>query len=499
MDRYPFYLMPDSNERGGSIRSSDDAGGSGSGVIEDSPGPEYRAKLLKKIEEYRNKISRLSIKQQGELDSYIRVADSLRASGGAVFDSEAENARENPQMCRVKQHFNKQNKKYTQDIDQLQKKLNAVMLKVEEYDQGIVTNEARGHRVLANVGQGLRTGANVITAPGRALGSMFGGLKKNVTGSADNIPAAVATEDVSVIGQSTFYGSNEASPNTERARSFTASNVDRLSPDEERRHSNHNASSLFQPHSIRQTDDLPPLVMPVRTELSAAQASEIAALKTTVEELKSQNALILDQMTFLRQVHEKDVKLLRKMVDTVGAERERLETTLGEALELHQNEFENIRERLQNMSTCIEYRLKERFNDIGDEIEIAKNKVQTIEERMIKASERISHNGMIWRDVALSALNIVVEVLKIALYVVAVITDGVKSLFSSPARASAATVVFVATLVLVNQFGLPSFSLFYRLFSYRNSTSSPVLPSSASPIDSSASPHSTTTPPRIDL
>ncbi|KAK0403821.1 hypothetical protein QR680_017139 [Steinernema hermaphroditum] len=492
MDRYPFYLMPDSNDRGGSIRSSDDAGGSGSGVTEDAPGPEYRAKLLKKIEEYRNRISRLSIKQQGELDSYIRVADSLRGSGGGDFDSESESSRENPQMCRVKQHFNKQNKKYSQEIDQLQKKLLAVTSKLEEYDKGFVTNEARGHRMLANVGQGLRTGANVITAPGRALGNMLGGLKKNVAGSADNLPAAVASEDVSIIGQSTFYGNNEASPNTERARSFTAANVDhRIAPEEAPLHS----TPVAPRPVVAPASELPPVIVPLRSGLDPSQNSEIASLKTTVEELKSQNSLILEQLTFFRQLHEKDVKLLRKMIETGVAEREKLETTLSEALELHQNENENIRERLQNMSTCIEYRLKERFNDIGDEIEIAKNKVQTIEERMINASERISHNGMIWRDVALSALNIVVELLKIALFIVAVVTDGVKSFFSSPARATAVLIVSVATIFFVHHFGLPSIATVSRVFS-RSLSDSPasLAASSLKPTVSSAS-----SEPQLDL
>uniref|UniRef100_A0A1I8ASX7 Transmembrane and coiled-coil domains protein 1 n=1 Tax=Steinernema glaseri TaxID=37863 RepID=A0A1I8ASX7_9BILA len=475
MDRYPFYLMPESNERGGSIRSSDDAGGSGSGVTEDSPGPEYRAKLQKKIDEYRNRISRLSIKQQGELDSYIRVADSLRSPGGGDFDSEPESTRENPQMCRVKQHFNKQNKKYSQEIDQLQKKLIAVQSKLEEYDKGFVTNEARGHRVLANVGQGLRTGANVITAPGRVLGNMLG-LKKSVTGSADNIPAVVASEDVSVIGQSTFYGNNEPNPSADRARSFTTADADHVAPEE----APHQSSPPVDHPVVRPSSEHPGLA-PVRTELEVAQASEIASLKTSVAELKSQNSLILEQLTFLRQMHEKDVKMLRKMIDTDNAERERLETTLSEALELHQNENENIRERLQNMSTCIEYRLKERFNDIGDEIEIAKNKVQTIEERMINASER-SHSGVIWRDVALSALNVVVELLKIALYIVAVVTDGFRSLFSSPARSTFSVFLLVATFFLVNRFGFPSLVSVFR-------SSSPLAAFSQEPTVSSASPN----------
>lgn len=68
-----------------------------------------RSRLERKIEKLREEITRNSIAREGDVEEYLKITSSI-----------GQNRLENPQMTRIRQHFEKKNRKYTQETEQLQ-------------------------------------------------------------------------------------------------------------------------------------------------------------------------------------------------------------------------------------------------------------------------------------------------------------------------------------------------------------------------------------------
>lgn len=104
----------DQNE---SIRSTESAQrenleGSGSIPGEETPSAsliDERSRLERKIEKLREEITRNSIAREVDIEEYLKITSSM-----------GQNRHENPQMMRIRQHFEKKNKKYTQETEYLQ-------------------------------------------------------------------------------------------------------------------------------------------------------------------------------------------------------------------------------------------------------------------------------------------------------------------------------------------------------------------------------------------
>lgn len=104
-------------EQNESIRSTESAQreiheGSGSIPGEDIPSAcliDERSRLERKIGKLREEITRNSIAREGDIEEYLKITGSM-----------GQNRSENPQMTRIRQHFEKKNKKYTQETEHLQ-------------------------------------------------------------------------------------------------------------------------------------------------------------------------------------------------------------------------------------------------------------------------------------------------------------------------------------------------------------------------------------------
>jgi DNA repair exonuclease SbcCD ATPase subunit len=140
----------DSNNERASMRSSDDARSTASPGLLDESGLglspnnlDERSRLIAKIEKVREKITRLSITHEGDIDEYLKIAENPRLK------------QENPQLTRIKQHFERKNKKYSQAMETLQKKLDEAEQRLDELDRG-APEAAKGHSMLHNVGHGIK-------------------------------------------------------------------------------------------------------------------------------------------------------------------------------------------------------------------------------------------------------------------------------------------------------------------------------------------------------
>jgi len=92
-------------------------------------------------------------------------------------------------------------------------------------------------------------------------------------------------------------------------------------------------------------------------------------------------------------------------------------------------------------------------------------------------SERLLGAGQnMWNAVMLSGANILVELLKIALYIIAVILDSVKPLTGTRKRAGVAVISVLALFILWNFFGVG------RLFSIFSDVSIPAEQPTSTPI-----------------
>lgn len=67
-----------------------------------------RSRLELKIEKLREEITRNYIVREGDIEEYLKITAPMK------------NRPENPQMTRIRQHFEKKNRKYTQETEHLQ-------------------------------------------------------------------------------------------------------------------------------------------------------------------------------------------------------------------------------------------------------------------------------------------------------------------------------------------------------------------------------------------
>uniref|UniRef100_A0A915DUK0 Golgi membrane protein 2 n=1 Tax=Ditylenchus dipsaci TaxID=166011 RepID=A0A915DUK0_9BILA len=195
----------DANE---SVRSSEAGSNVGDGCNPSASFVDERSRLERKIEKLREQLTRNSIAREGDVEEYLKNTQGI------------ENMPENPQMVRIRQHFEKKNRKYTQETEQLQKRLEDLEQRLEDLDNGVdpLNRSATHTRVLHNVGHGIRrTGVNLKEMTGSVISAPFDiaqKVKKNMFGSVDNIPAI---QDGSNVGHSTFYDGHDQHVNCSKS------------------------------------------------------------------------------------------------------------------------------------------------------------------------------------------------------------------------------------------------------------------------------------------
>ncbi|KIH54735.1 hypothetical protein ANCDUO_15118 [Ancylostoma duodenale] len=137
-----------------SVRSSED-GASGSPGGDDRE----RLRLLQKIDLARERLKVTSLERERDVEEFLMMTHGSECQKGA----------DNPQMARLKQHFEKKNKRHTSELEHLQIKLKIckterleIMRKLANYEQRLAEIEngigESGSRatVISTVGQGIR-------------------------------------------------------------------------------------------------------------------------------------------------------------------------------------------------------------------------------------------------------------------------------------------------------------------------------------------------------
>ncbi|CAI2357194.1 unnamed protein product [Caenorhabditis sp. 36 PRJEB53466] len=173
------------------------------------------------------------------------------------------------------------------------------------------------------------------------------------------------------------------------------------------------------------------------------QQQDITAREESFKIIHENLNSILHHLVLLDRKHDRLEDDVRKdiKVYSEGLEQERFKTTkleeiLNEAIELQQAEISALKE--QNlMATRVDYQHNDRFRTIEENMESLQNHMVRIENALMDVRQvRLTSN--VWQRVALTAGNIVVEFLKIALFVVASVLDMVRPLTGSRNRSAVA-------------------------------------------------------------
>uniref|UniRef100_A0A183C3A2 Uncharacterized protein n=1 Tax=Globodera pallida TaxID=36090 RepID=A0A183C3A2_GLOPA len=435
-----------------------------------------REKLETKMEKIRDKLTRNSIGHEHDVEEFLKLTSHQT---------------DNPQIARIKQHFEKKNKKHAQEAVKLQKKLEDYERQLNDLDSADAPkssaefshafNRCDSGRFVHSFGNeirsiGRRTGANLMHGPLEIAEKM----RRNVFGSAEELrrrrstSPAVPCQNVGGLyfGNSTFYDAEtkSAAPAGESYKN------ERTAP-----------ARAFSPQSNAVESGI---VVPMPTTDGAAEGTSAAIYSDDLSSPKEEGGGAGDSggelsRTFhtLRQRHahiqrqfdtfSKETKAeLRSQENEIVNSRFRiqhLEQAINEALELHQNELKQLKNDLNMIGIRMDYQYNDRFKKIEESIESTENNMVRIETSWRESASALERYRSPWNSLVFSGANIVVELLKITLYLIAVTLDSVRvcldSLgFSGTRKRAGIVLITCITLFLfwnhLHAFALSIFSIF---------------------------------------
>ncbi|KAL3989791.1 putative transmembrane and coiled-coil 2 family protein [Acanthocheilonema viteae] len=422
--KHDLYHESDGSWLGSSLRSSD--GGASHGGGTDDVGLDDRARIERKIEQIKERLSRISLAREADVDDFLSMTSSME--GGS----------ENPQLARVRQHFEKKNKKSSQEIEHLKKKLEQLQSKLMDLNMGIVTEFSSKSAVLNNIRKTGPLLREVIAAP-RGIAHII----KSTFGSADNIPGSIAS-DVSNVGHSTFYSDTQTN---DRTRKLNLENCDVGSSPVKR---GHKRNETLPPMAF----DLDNLVTSSRSEsrneseAGFTASNTVVELRNDIQELKAQNQALLEQLNKLQVQNKSEFNYFNNALHEERIKTQRLEEMLNETIELHQAEIIALKSDLNTIATRMDYQYSDRFRSIEENIESTQNKMIRMEVNVKEWTEFRPQTT--FNSVMLSGTNILVEFIKLVLLIVSFALDFVKPFTGTRTRAGFVIVSWLALMILTH-------------------------------------------------
>ncbi|CAJ0610195.1 unnamed protein product [Cylicocyclus nassatus] len=453
-----------------SIRSSEE-GASG------SPGgfDHERLRLLQKIDLARERLKVTSLERERDVEEFLMMTHGSECQKGA----------DNPQMARLKQHFEKKNKRHTSELEHLQRKLANYEQRLAEIENGLGDPGNRA-TVISTVGQGIRrTGANlkgmtetVIAAPLELAQRI-----KSTFGSADNVnePGEGATSDLR-IGHSKFYASSDyGSPreattsryNSRKSDSLPAhASLIKVTTPAKGHVIDGDASVAADDSVLAKADGVEAANDSVLLSPFALSGDSSELSPQVLEDLRGLRYLMTkmgDQINRIETRLDSELAYVTRALEEERGKYMKLETTMNETIELHQAEFQALKQEQKGIANRLDYQYNDRFKRVEESVESVQNHMVRME-NSIKDTLDIRLSGPAWGNaVFLSSANIVVEFLKIVLYLVATVLDLFLPYFGSRNKAGVFVCCLIAVLVVFQN--LHGYQFIYDLFTRtKNST-----------------------------
>ncbi|EYC00539.1 hypothetical protein Y032_0115g524 [Ancylostoma ceylanicum] len=422
-----FTLNETTDGERSSVRSSED-GASGSPGGDDRE----RLRLLQKIDLARERLKVTSLERERDVEEFLMMTHGSECQKGA----------DNPQMARLKQHFEKKNKRHTSELEHLQRKLANYEQRLAEIENGIGESGSRA-TVISTVGQEriylMRTGANlkgmtetVISAPLELAQRL-----KSTFGSADNVnePGEGANSDLR-IGHSKFYASSDyGSPSQATTSRYASRKSDSLpahasllktSTPARCRVNDSDTSALVDDSELGKGDRGEQASDSLLLSPFALSAESSEMPPQLLEDLRGLRYLMTkmgDQINRIETRLDTELAYVTRALEEERGKYMRLETTMNETIELHQAEFQALKQEQKGIANRLDYQYNDRFKRVEESVESVQNHMVRME-NSIKDTLDIRLSGPAWGNaVFLSSANIVVEFLKIVLYLVATVLD----------------------------------------------------------------------------
>ncbi|XP_077132828.1 transmembrane and coiled-coil domains protein 1 isoform X3 [Ranitomeya variabilis] len=324
-----------------------------------------------------------------KLTEQIKIEQTARDDNVAEYLKLANNA-DRQQSARIKQVFEKKNQKSSQNILQLQKKLEHYHRKLREVEQNGIARQPKD--VLRDMHQGLKdVGARVTGFSGGVVGSVKGGLSsfsqathsaagavvskpreiasllRNRFGSSDNISSL---DDTTGLGEDGGpHGKNLAPMNMFQASPKYGSEEDCSSATSGSLGANSTSGGPGGGgggSSRTNTLDMQGLM---GFEMMIQEIQEIRETQNQLEE----------SLEGLRTQYQSDYSFILQSLQEERYRCERLEEQLNDLTELHQNEILNLKQELASMEEKIAYQSYERARDIQEALEACQTRISKME------------------------------------------------------------------------------------------------------------------------
>uniref|UniRef100_A0A1I7VNB2 Protein CPR-5 n=1 Tax=Loa loa TaxID=7209 RepID=A0A1I7VNB2_LOALO len=418
--KHDSHAESDGSWLGSSLRSSDGGASQAGGV--DDIGLDDRTRIERKIEQIKERLSRISLAREADVDDFLSMTSSM------------EGGNENPQLARVRQHFEKKNKKSSQETEHLKKKLEQLQSKLLDLNMGIVTELSPKSAVLNNIRKTGPLLREVISAP-RGIAHII----KSTFGSADNIPDSIAS-DASNVGHSTFYSDTQTN---DRIHNLDFENCD--------------VAPLPAKRGHKRNETMPSLAFDLDNSMTSSHnepevgftaANTVVELRNDVQELKAQNQALLEQLNKLQNQNKSEFSYFNNALHEERIKAQRLEEMLNETIELHQAEMIALKSDLNTIATRMDYQYSDRFRSIEENIENTQNKMIRMEVNVKEWTE--SRPQTTFNSVMLSGTNILVEFIKLVLLIVSFALDFVKPFTGTRTRAGFVILFWLALMIITH-------------------------------------------------
>ncbi|KAL1229771.1 Transmembrane and coiled-coil domains protein [Trichinella spiralis] len=386
---------------------------------------ENKDRLIKKIEDIGVKIKAAMKTKEADVDEFLRVS-------GKLHDHESDN----PQLLRIRVLFNRKNRKTTQLINSLQKKLFVYQNQLTKLSETGSMRRGITETVLTNVGQGLKdVGVNIKESLSEYTGSVINAPKdltrrllKSKSGSADSI-ALSSTADK----HKPAIGSIQSGAKEEDSSAFYfplhSEDVESSSKDEDQ-------SELSSPiqgvsRGFEDPDDLDPFFEEVR-----ALQNAVTSLSREIDRLKAQ---IQQEYNFFHgALHEEKYRY------------QHLEDLMNDMVELHQAEISNLKEEVQMIEGRLQYQFRDQIQDIQDLIGQMQAKVEFLEKSTKELQQAVGLENLSDSSAGGQAIRALLLFLQILIMLLVTLWNIVVPFIKSRTRLITTT-TFVIFIIYLNK------------------------------------------------
>jgi len=432
--------------------------------------PERKQKALEMLQAKLSKTKEQIKHEQSSRDS--NVEEYLRLSSCA----------DRNQLARIKQVFEKKNKKSAQSIDQLRKKLDNYQKKMRDIEQGTtVPNSSKPPKEVLK---------SVVTKP-----KEIAHLIRNKFGSADNIPKEGAWSESGDrsrhgtpshqytqghkrtqsgnIGSSAWIShvkTNSASLPRDvtggSGSSVPSEHRNSVTGDSGHSDSTHDSGHVAQQH-VSHVSDKEPSQPGSRRQSGAApdpgshSQPWLQSIMDEIHERREECDKLTRELEIQRLHFKQELEYLGTQLREEAARCERLEDQMNDLTELHQNEIENINTGVTDMEEKIQYQSEERLRDIQEHLSTLETRISRMEHQAAQHQQYVSIEGIDNSNVVVvKGINVLLTLLQVVLILLATAAQILKPFLRTPTRVVTTVLLITVSVLAIRQWSeLKEFSV----------------------------------------